>query len=37
MYGDLQGIAGSTLQEIAGLNLQLLDGPNPSSEGAEAA
>jgi hypothetical protein len=35
MYGDLQGIAGSTLQEIDGLNLQLLDGPSPVSEGAE--
>jgi hypothetical protein len=37
MYGDLQGIAGSTLQEIDGLNLQLLDGPSPVSEGAEEA
>jgi hypothetical protein len=32
MYGDLQGIAGQTLQEIEGLELQLLDGPNPQSE-----
>jgi Uncharacterized protein conserved in bacteria (DUF2130) len=37
MYGDLQGIAGSTLQEIDGLNLQLLDGPSPVSEGAKEA
>jgi hypothetical protein len=37
MYGDLQGIAGSTLQEIDGLNLQLLDGSSPVSEGAEEA
>ena len=37
MYGDLQGIAGSTLQEIDGLNLQLLDGPSPVSEGADEA
>jgi hypothetical protein len=27
MYGDLQGIAGKTLQEIDGLDLQLLDSP----------
>lgn len=27
MYGDLQGIAGRTLQEIDGLSLPLLDGP----------
>jgi hypothetical protein len=27
MYGDLQGIAGKTLQEIEGLDVQLLDGP----------
>jgi hypothetical protein len=27
MYGDLQGIAGKTLQEIEGLELQALDGP----------
>ena len=25
MYGDLQGIAGKALQEIEGLDLQLLD------------
>ena len=28
MYGDLQGIAGRTLQEIDGLQVQLLEGPN---------
>lgn len=27
MYGDLQGIAGKTLQEIEGLELRALDGP----------
>lgn len=31
MYGDLQGIAGKTLQEIEGLGLKALDAPeNPS-------
>jgi hypothetical protein len=34
MYGDLQGIAGKTMKEIEGLNMQLLDGPKPASEGA---
>ena len=33
MYGDLQGIAGKTLQEIEGLDLQLLDSPKLDSEG----
>lgn len=28
MYGDLQGIAGKTLQEIEGLSLNALEGPN---------
>ena len=28
MYGDLQGIAGKTLQEIEGLSLEALPGPN---------
>ena len=27
MYGDLQGIAGKSLQEIEGLELAALDGP----------
>jgi hypothetical protein len=27
MYGDLQGIAGKTLQEIEGLELKALDAP----------
>jgi len=35
MYGDLQGIAGKTLQEIEGLNVKLIsevqDGPQPDS------
>jgi hypothetical protein len=34
LYGDLQGIAGWSLQEIAGLEVPLLDGP-PASEAAE--
>ena len=29
MYGDLQGIAGKALQEIQGLELPALDGPDP--------
>jgi hypothetical protein len=29
MYGDLQGIAGKTLQEIEGLGLKALEGPDP--------
>jgi hypothetical protein len=29
MYGDLQGIAGSALQEIEGLEVPLLDVPEP--------
>jgi hypothetical protein len=33
MYGDLQGIAGRSLQEIEGLDLKMLDGP----DGATAA
>jgi len=32
MYGDLQGIAGKTLQEIDGLEIRLLDSPQPDSE-----
>jgi hypothetical protein len=34
LYGDLQGIAGRSLQEVAGLEMPLLDGP-PTSEAAE--
>ena len=34
MYGDLQGIAGKTLQEIEGLELKALDAPG--SDGEEA-
>jgi hypothetical protein len=34
LYGDLQGIAGRSLQEIEGLEAPLLDGP-PASEAAE--
>ncbi len=33
MYGDLQGIAGKTLQEIEGLELQALDAPSDESDG----
>lgn len=32
MYGDLQGIAGRTLQEIEGLGIPLLDTPKTDSE-----
>jgi hypothetical protein len=35
LYGDLQGIAGRSLQEIAGLEVPLLDGP--ASEAAPPA
>ena len=28
MYGDLQGIAGKTIQEIEGLELRALDAPS---------
>lgn len=31
MYGDLQGIAGKTLEEIEGLDMKLLDGDRESS------
>jgi hypothetical protein len=34
LYGDLQGIAGRSLQEIEGLQVPLIDGP-PASEAAE--
>jgi len=33
MYGDLQGIAGKTLQEIEGLELRALDGPKDEADG----
>jgi hypothetical protein len=33
MYGDLQGIAGKTLQEIEGLELRALDAPKENDEG----
>ena len=33
MYGDLQGIAGKSLQEIDGLDFPLLDTPKSDSEG----
>tara|TARA_R110000782_G_scaffold102483_5_gene189523 strand:- start:24915 stop:26198 length:1284 start_codon:yes stop_codon:yes gene_type:complete len=35
MYGDLQGIAGKTLQEIEGLSLPSLASPEPNSQGGE--
>jgi hypothetical protein len=34
LYGDLQGIAGRSLQEIEGLQVPLIDGP-PASQAAE--
>jgi hypothetical protein len=36
MYGDLQGIAGKSLQEIDGLDKQLLEPPKEDSDGVEA-
>jgi hypothetical protein len=36
MYGDLQGIAGRTLQEIEGLDVQFLEGPESIAEEIEA-
>ena len=33
MYGDLQGIAGRTMQEIEGLETRLLESSKPDSEG----
>lgn len=33
MYGDLQGIAGKTIQEIEGLEMRFLDAPKTDSEG----
>jgi hypothetical protein len=33
MYGDLQGIAGKTLQEIEGLDIRLLSSAEPESDG----
>ena len=35
MYGDLQGIAGKTLQEIEGLSLAALSSPTNDSEGEQ--
>jgi hypothetical protein len=35
MYGDLQGIAGRSFQEIDGLDMQLLDPPQPDSKGPD--
>ncbi len=35
MYGDLQGIAGKTLQEIEGLSLTALEGPESNEEESE--
>ncbi|MBN9353674.1 MAG: DUF2130 domain-containing protein, partial [Hyphomicrobium denitrificans] len=36
MYGDLQGIAGRSLQEIDGLDLELLDGPDAAISSNDA-
>ncbi len=35
MYGDLQGIAGKSLQEIEGLSLQALDAPVVNNKNTE--
>jgi hypothetical protein len=34
MYGDLQGIAGRSLGEIEGLDVQLLEAPKAADDGA---
>lgn len=34
MYGDLQGIAGQSLQEIEGLSLQALEAPVANNRSA---
>jgi hypothetical protein len=31
MYGDLQGIAGKTIQEIEGLEMKALEAENPKA------
>ncbi len=36
MYGDLQGIAGKSLQEIEGLELEALEGPRQDTHGDSA-
>lgn len=36
MYGDLQGIAGKSFQEIDGLDMQLLESPGPNLDGGDA-
>jgi len=36
MYGDLQGIAGKTLQEIEGLELKALDAPTESKDSSNS-
>jgi len=33
MYGDLEGIAGKTLQEIEGLEMKALEGPVAEGSG----
>jgi hypothetical protein len=35
MYGDLQGIAGKSLQEIEGLSLVALASPDEDNQGGE--
>jgi hypothetical protein len=37
MYGDLQGIAGKSFQEIDGLDMQLLESPKNNLDGEEEA
>ncbi len=36
MYGDLQGIAGKTLQEIEGLELKVLDARKESTDSSDS-
>ncbi len=35
MYGDLQGIAGQSIQEVEGLSLELIEGPAGGTDGSD--
>jgi len=37
MYGDLQGIAGKTLQEIEGLDMKALEAGDPTHDQLDAS
>jgi hypothetical protein len=36
MYGDVQGIAGQSVQEVEGLSIDLIAGPEPQESEQEA-